>query len=112
MRDWISDVCASDLASAKRRARSAVTGCCWSGTSNSHAISKCRFSPTTTATRSIWANASARRKIGRASCREKCVSTCRSRWSPSHYKKKQKNKTRVCKIKQEAKHKYLQENKR
>src|SRR3546814_11343752 len=23
-------------------------------------------------------------KIGRASCREKCVSTCRSRWSPYH----------------------------
>src|SRR3546814_16164754 len=25
-------------------------------------------------------------QIGRASCREKCVSTCRSRWSPYHYK--------------------------
>src|SRR3546814_540013 len=23
-------------------------------------------------------------KIGRASCREECVSTCRSRWSPYH----------------------------
>src|SRR3546814_19101357 len=23
-------------------------------------------------------------QIGRASCRERCVSTCRSRWSPSH----------------------------
>src|SRR3546814_15642749 len=23
-------------------------------------------------------------EIGRASCREECVSTCRSRWSPSH----------------------------
>src|SRR3546814_9291079 len=23
-------------------------------------------------------------KIGRASCRERCVSTCRSRWSPYH----------------------------
>src|SRR3546814_14849677 len=23
-------------------------------------------------------------KIGRASCREQCVSTCRSRWSPYH----------------------------
>src|SRR3546814_12976045 len=27
-------------------------------------------------------------KIGRASCREKCVSTCRSRGSPCHDKKK------------------------
>src|SRR3546814_2809772 len=25
-----------------------------------------------------------RRKIGRASCRKECVSTCRSRWSPYH----------------------------
>src|SRR3546814_14324043 len=24
------------------------------------------------------------RQIGRASCRERCVSTCRSRWSPYH----------------------------
>src|SRR3546814_11826503 len=23
-------------------------------------------------------------EIGRASCRERCVSTCRSRWSPNH----------------------------
>src|SRR3546814_16331324 len=28
-------------------------------------------------------------EIGRASCRQECVSTCRSRWSPYHYKKKQ-----------------------
>src|SRR3546814_19085997 len=27
-------------------------------------------------------------KIGRASCRKEWVSTCRSRWSPSHSKKK------------------------
>src|SRR3546814_20064487 len=25
-----------------------------------------------------------RQEIGRASCREECVSTCRSRWSPKH----------------------------
>src|SRR3546814_20236042 len=32
-------------------------------------------------------------KIGRATCREECVSTCRSRWSPDHKKtKEQKNK--------------------
>src|SRR3546814_18619480 len=29
------------------------------------------------------------KKIGRASCREECVSTCRSRRSPNHYKEKQ-----------------------
>src|SRR3546814_14794311 len=27
-------------------------------------------------------------EIGRASCRKECVSTCRSRWSPYHSKKK------------------------
>src|SRR3546814_21109560 len=31
-------------------------------------------------------------KIGRASCRKECVSTCRSRWSPYHSKKKQNKK--------------------
>src|SRR3546814_15578456 len=30
----------------------------------------------------------ANRKIGRASCRERVSHTCRSRWSPYHYKKK------------------------
>src|SRR3546814_14434437 len=29
-----------------------------------------------------WEDAS--EQIGRASCREECVSTCRSRWSPDH----------------------------
>src|SRR3546814_21102600 len=27
-------------------------------------------------------------QIGRAACRERVVSTCSTRWSPSHYKKK------------------------
>src|SRR3546814_14759204 len=31
-------------------------------------------------------------KIGRASCRERCVRTCRSRWSRNHEKKKEKKK--------------------
>src|SRR3546814_13263770 len=31
-------------------------------------------------------------QIGRASCREECVRTCRSRWSPYHSKKKQRQK--------------------
>src|SRR3546814_19315184 len=30
-------------------------------------------------------------EIGRASCRERCVSTCRSRWSPYTSKKKQED---------------------
>src|SRR3546814_18397682 len=33
-------------------------------------------------------------QIGRASCREEGGSTCRSRWSPYHSKKKNKNKKR------------------
>src|SRR3546814_14296184 len=31
-----------------------------------------------------WPVTSEKQKIGRASCREECVSTCRSRWSPYH----------------------------
>src|SRR3546814_14045513 len=34
-------------------------------------------------------------EIGRASCREECVSTCRSRWSPYHYKKNKNSATLV-----------------
>src|SRR3546814_13485027 len=35
-------------------------------------------------------------EIGRASCREECVSTCRSRLSPYHYKKKQISNQYTC----------------
>src|SRR3546814_16621481 len=35
-----------------------------------------------------------RDEIGRASVGKECVSTCRSRWSPYHYKKKKINYTR------------------
>src|SRR3546814_12642686 len=31
-----------------------------------------------------WMGERGIRQIGRASCRERCVSTCRSRWSPYH----------------------------
>src|SRR3546814_19999122 len=31
-------------------------------------------------------------EIGRASCRKECVSTCRSRWSPTHSKKQKTKK--------------------
>src|SRR3546814_1635003 len=35
-----------------------------------------------------------REQIGRASCREGGVRTCRSRWSPYHYKKKNRKSTK------------------
>src|SRR3546814_14484070 len=35
-----------------------------------------------------WAKRSAERRVGK-----ECVSTCRSRWSPYHYKKKEKVET-------------------
>src|SRR3546814_20723029 len=34
--------------------------------------------------RKLLALTAMQEKIGRASCREECVSTCRSRWSPYH----------------------------
>src|SRR3546814_18228865 len=32
----------------------------------------------------IWVRFEDDRQIGRESCRDRCVSTCRSRWSPYH----------------------------
>src|SRR6056297_3725408 len=67
--DWSSDVCSSDLSRRKTATDSAAAV-------RPTADPLQRPPPA----RSV--------KIGRASCREECVSTCRSRWSPDHYKKK------------------------
>src|SRR3546814_19907241 len=43
------------------------------------------FRPTVSASSiTKWTQLRLFRQIGRASCREKCVSTCRSRWLPYH----------------------------
>src|SRR3546814_17725071 len=84
--DWSSDVCSSDLSSCDRY---------WPDTD-----------------RDVPNNGSARSPVGRCACRrepfrsghrgrseerrvgKECVSTCRARWSPYHYKKKKQRSER------------------
>src|SRR3546814_12465952 len=75
--DWSSDVCSSDLYSVieatmptgfARRSRSAA-------------------SPPASRQRETGRHRSEERRVGK-----ECVSTCRSRWSPYHYKKKKNKK--------------------
>src|SRR3546814_18704521 len=97
--DWISDVCSSDLVTARRNvARAART------TRSPHAAARRRNRATTyrrTAVRhkppatagSSTAGARPRRSEERRVGKE-CGSTCRSRWSPYHEKKKAKTYNR------------------
>src|SRR3546814_4081769 len=86
--DWSSDVCSSDL---RRTRRSSAKGALlelalvqWAMTE----ASKRGFTPTITpdlvrAPYMVRPSRSEERRVGK-----ECVSTCRSRWSPYHYKKK------------------------
>src|SRR3546814_15964439 len=91
--DWSSDVCSSDLsgtapslrndrqkrARGEARTRSAVrakpTPAPYAGPSTTAMTGRSRLSR----------SRSEERRVGK-----ECVSTCRSRWSPYHYKKKKK----------------------
>src|SRR3546814_13369907 len=68
--DWSSDVCSSDL-QHRRRGRLARSG------RSDHGCGGFRLR-------------SEERRVGK-----ECVSTCRSRWSPYHYKKNETNITRI-----------------
>src|SRR3546814_15771082 len=80
--DWSSDVCSSDLVTP-------ISGPAWVGSSRS--ASRAMLLVGTLTTTAIvcpcalqWRSArSEERRVG-----QECVSTCRSRWSPYHYKKK------------------------
>src|SRR3546814_20714512 len=81
--DWSSDVCSSDLRSVAKRA----------GRRRSYAVASpsCLRSarpigPTTKPLPLKLFRRSEERRVGK-----ECVSTCRSRWSPYHSKKKQHN---------------------
>src|SRR6056297_3762567 len=62
--DWSSDVCSSDLFPVAARLP----------------VHRRQAGP------QVIGNRSEERRVGK-----ECVSTCRSRWSPDHYKKKKKN---------------------
>src|SRR3546814_19105460 len=78
--DWSSDVCSSDLTATfsvgSRKLKSSMVG----HTARHWPFSRLS-SPSTTSMRSE------ERRVGK-----ECVSTCRSRWSPYHYKKKKYTK--------------------
>src|SRR3546814_5562341 len=80
--DWSSDVCSSDLPSAGRssyliryEASKLLRSLIESVTSNVPVTAKSR--PVTVC--ESWLARSEERRVGK-----ECVSTCRSRWSPSH----------------------------
>src|SRR3546814_7466719 len=73
--DLSSDVCSSDLCDAGYARLAEATN-----------LSRSRMNPSSLAIGSTWINfrrRSEERRVGK-----ECVSTCRSRWSPYHYKKK------------------------
>src|SRR3546814_11654173 len=90
--DWSSDVCSSDLGTmlvharfeqiGDRRDRRRVAA-------HRHhvAVTKREREHRHRALRRSGAAAGGDEKLGRASCRKECVSTCRHRWSPYLYKK-------------------------
>src|SRR3546814_19897842 len=72
--DWSSDVCSSDLSLAPMNTD---TRSGWSSSARGNCSRvRCR-------TRRLRTARSEERRVGK-----ECVSTCRSRWSPYHYKKK------------------------
>src|SRR3546814_18604186 len=84
--DWSSDVCSSDLPSATMRSnsRSRAAG---SVTVQSVKRSNLPLRSVSCLSRGDRKARSEERRVGK-----ECVSTCRSRWSPYHYKK---NKLRI-----------------
>src|SRR3546814_14586229 len=85
--DWSSDVCSSDLRTkvSLAQARATIDG-------DFGVVSPLGTDPIAFAVGGEYreyaaSQASDTLEIGRASWRGACVSTCRSRWSPYHYKK-------------------------
>src|SRR3546814_8803384 len=76
--DWSSDVCSSDLSKVHKTSM---------GIGSTIRIQNNRIDnpPKTTGSSRIRWNRSEERRVGK-----ECVSTCRSRWSPYHYKKKKR----------------------
>src|SRR3546814_14629775 len=70
--DWSSDACSSDLSAIVSSASCAIS------------FSKARIGSSTSEKTLLLRLRSEERRVGK-----ECVSTCRSRWSPYHQKKKQ-----------------------
>src|SRR3546814_1172626 len=88
--DWSSDVCSSDLRGAGRLGIAALSSLKASASSAAGAKKLVRSVASTTPRMRRRMRRSEERRVGK-----ECVSTCRSRWSPYHYKKKTKNITYI-----------------
>src|SRR3546814_16662785 len=80
--DWSSDVCSSDLCQAYQHVRRAVIRMTVGQGRRRHQIGT-ELTDRGSQCRHRRAVRSEERRVGK-----ECVSTCRSRWSPYHYKKK------------------------
>src|SRR3546814_12892014 len=88
--DWSSDVCSSDLPFAhvaeRQPARTMTRGPAWQrAMATSNTVTRAPAPSERGPAASVGAKARSRseeRRVGK-----ECVSTCRSRWSPDHYKK-------------------------
>src|SRR3546814_15911199 len=83
--DWSSDVCSSDLRMAARSRLSEGRRCrgAWLSEGRKR-LFRSGDGTTQAADRHPFRRRSEARRVGK-----ECVSTCRSRWSPYHYKKKE-----------------------
>src|SRR3546814_15865561 len=109
--DWSSDVCSSDLLTGDNLIEGVTLDGNWSNQlqtlpySNNHTVQQIKGSLTVKGVRFRRSFASAIRIVGaslttRSEERrvgKECVSTCRSRWSPYHEKKKKKKRMQLTK---------------
>src|SRR3546814_18034217 len=86
--DWSSDVCSSDLRDCRRGLQGLHAGAHPSLPAVELAGWTGQFRSPSVFPSSNWSRRSEERRVGK-----ECVSTCRSRWSPYHYKKKSNEKT-------------------
>src|SRR3546814_17272981 len=97
--DWSSDVCSSDLGdradavrSGARQFRQAGAGVPCGGGSGRAGAGRPRYREGAASEADHRFERSEERRVGK-----ECVSTCRSRWSPYHSKKKQSSYISTCK---------------
>src|SRR3546814_1262516 len=81
--DWSSDVCSSDLSNHEVTVGKALAGTGKTTTAIGFANARLNSSM-------MYLARSEERRVGK-----ECVSTCRSRWSPYHYKKKTKDASTI-----------------
>src|SRR3546814_12366101 len=78
--DWSSDVCSSDLPAEGTLLPETYN---YSFGDSRRMLLDCKAAAMKETLAELWPKRSEERRVGK-----ECVSTCRSRWSPSHYKEK------------------------